>query len=104
MTIPLRALSLVEKGGAGPSSLYTMLEGRTEYVCKMDVKSPWTPTWHQMDYVAWSLEPFLKPPLNNGRPITKPWRPWHYECSVDLFYFIRREDSHGYKFIEKAFG
>ena len=50
------------------------------------------------------LSPFLKPPLNNGRPITKPWRPWHYECSVDLFYFIRREDSHEYKFIEKAFG
>ena len=23
--------------------------------CKMDVKSTWNPTWHQMDHVSWSL-------------------------------------------------
>ena len=34
------------KGGAGPSSLHTMLEGPTAYIaeCKMDVKSTWIPT------------------------------------------------------------
>ena len=32
MTITLQALSIEEKGGAGPSSLHTMLEGPTEYV------------------------------------------------------------------------
>ena len=44
------------KGGAGPSSLPTTLEGPTEYVnSKMDVKSTWIPTWHQVDHVSWSL-------------------------------------------------
>ena len=27
--------------------------------CKMDVKSTWIPTWHQMDQVSWSLENHL---------------------------------------------
>ena len=45
------------KGGASPSLLHTTLEGPTEYrsECKMDVKSTWIPTWHQMDHVSWSL-------------------------------------------------
>ena len=28
--------------------------------CKMDVKSTWTPTWHPMDHVSWSLGLFSK--------------------------------------------
>ena len=28
--------------------------------CKMDVKSTWTPTWHRMDHVSWSLGSFSK--------------------------------------------
>ena len=39
------------KDGAGPSSLHTTLEGPTEYnisECKIDVKSTWILTWHQM--------------------------------------------------------
>ena len=28
--------------------------------CKMDVKSTWIPTWHQMDRVSWSLGLFSK--------------------------------------------
>ena len=51
------------KGGAGPSSLHNMLEGPTEYVseCKMDVKSTWIPTWHQIDDVSYkSLGLFSK--------------------------------------------
>jgi hypothetical protein len=49
------------KGGAGPSSLHTTLEGPTKHVnCKMDVKSTWTPTWHLMDHVSWSLGLFSK--------------------------------------------
>jgi hypothetical protein len=57
MAITLQALSLMEKGGASPSSLHTMLEGPKEYIseCKMDVKSTWIPTWHPMDHVSWSL-------------------------------------------------
>ena len=45
------------KGGAGPSSLlHTTLEGPTEHICecKMDVKSTWIPTWHQMDHLSMS--------------------------------------------------
>ena len=44
------------KGGVGPSLLHTMHEGPNEF-CerKMDVKSTWIPTWHQMDRVSWSL-------------------------------------------------
>jgi hypothetical protein len=50
------------KGGVGPSSLHIVLEGPTEYIseCKMDVKSTWISTWHQMDHVSWSLGLFLK--------------------------------------------
>jgi hypothetical protein len=28
--------------------------------CEMDVKSTWSPTWHQMDHVSWSLGLFSK--------------------------------------------
>ena len=28
--------------------------------CKMNVKSTWLPTWHQMDHVSWSLALFFK--------------------------------------------
>ena len=50
------------KGRAGPSLHYSMLEGPPEWVCecKMDVKSTWIPTWHQMDHVSWSLGLFSK--------------------------------------------
>jgi hypothetical protein len=30
------------------------------FKCKMDVKSTWIPTWHQMDHVSWSLGLFSK--------------------------------------------
>ena len=45
------------KGGAGPSSLHTTLEGPTENIseCKMNVKSTWIPIWHRIDHVSWSL-------------------------------------------------
>ena len=47
----------------------------TNGVCesKMDVKSIWIPTWHQMDHVSWllGLRYFEKPPLG-GRRYTKP--------------------------------
>jgi hypothetical protein len=48
-------------GGDGPSSLHTTLEGPKEYVnSKMDVKSTWISTWHQMDHVSWSFGLFSK--------------------------------------------
>ena len=44
------------KGGAGPSSLHTMLGGPTKVCeCKTDVKPTWIPKWHQMDHISWSL-------------------------------------------------
>ena len=91
MTFPLQAhqaLSLVEKGGAGPSSLHTTLEGPTKYICecKMDVKSTWIPTWHPMDlrkdHVSWSLGLFSKTTSH------KIGRPWHSEISQPLMYVI----------------
>jgi hypothetical protein len=50
------------KGGAGPSSLYTMLEGPTEYENARWMYSlhGWIPTWHRMDHVSWSLGLFLE--------------------------------------------
>ena len=48
------------KGRAGPSSLHTTPEGPTEYAhATWMLKSTWTSTWHQMDYVSWSLALFL---------------------------------------------
>ena len=50
-----------ENGGGRPSLLHTTLEGPTGVSgCKMDVKSTWIPTWHQMDHVSWSLGLFSK--------------------------------------------
>ena len=82
------------KGGAGPHSLlHTTLEGPTEYVCecKMDVKSTWIHTWHQMDHVSWSHGLFSKFALG-GRPHTKPG---DHDAprvrtltTIGLFYFI----------------
>jgi hypothetical protein len=34
--------------------------------CKTDVKSTWTPTWHQMDHVSWSLGIIFKHHLLEG--------------------------------------
>ena len=49
------------KGGAGPefASHYTWGTNRV-CECKMDVKSMWIPTRHQMDHVTWSLGLFSK--------------------------------------------
>ena len=74
MTVALQALSLVGKGGAGPSSLHTMLEGSTEYgcECKMDVKSMWSPMWHRVDHGSWSLGQFFENHLL-GVGLTQNW-------------------------------
>jgi hypothetical protein len=60
VSITLQALSLAEK--VDPVQVRFTLEGPTEYVnSKMDVKSTWIPTWHQMDHVSWSLGLSSKP-------------------------------------------
>ena len=57
----------------------------------MDVKSTWTPTWHQMDNarVYGHLDYFPKPPLG-GRPNTKPLgdhgMPNAHNCWYIIFY------------------
>ena len=60
MTIPLQALSLVEK--QEPVQVRFTLHWGTNGVCewRMDVKSTWIPTWHQMDHVSWLLGLFSK--------------------------------------------
>ena len=73
--------------------------------CKMDVKSTWNPTWHQMDHVSWSLGLFQKPPLG-GRLNTKPrdhGTPDAHE-SQPLVYSIKCENPHDQKPIEITFG
>ena len=77
------------KGGAGPSSRHTTLEGPTEYTsaCKMDVKSTWIPTWHQMDHVSQSLGLFSKT-TSWRQAYHKIRRPWHSKRSQPLVYSI----------------
>jgi hypothetical protein len=60
---------------------------RTNWVswCKMDVKSTWIPTWHQVDHVSWSLVVFSKPPLG-GRLTQTRWL-WHSQTSQPLIYY-----------------
>ena len=54
------------KGGSGPSSLPTTLEGPQQYVnARWMVESTWIPTWHRMDHASWSLGLFSN---------TKSWR------------------------------
>ena len=61
MTITLRALSLVEKAEPVQVRFTLRLRGTNGVCeCKMDVKSTWIPTWHQMNHVLWSLGLFSK--------------------------------------------
>jgi hypothetical protein len=77
------------KGGAGPSSLHTMLEGPMEYVnARWMQKSTWSLEWHQMNHVSWPLGLFQKPPLGS-RPNTRPGdhgTPNAHTCWFILFY------------------
>ena len=96
MTITLQAL-IGGKGGAGPSSLYTTLEGPMEYVCgcKMDVTSTWIPTWHQMEYVSRSLGLLSKPHLLEvGLTQNHEAMALRTLTTIDSFYYIMCEDPH----------
>ena len=57
MTIStLQTLSLVEKAeSVQVRSTLHLMDQQSKYIseCKMDVKSTWIPTWHQMDHVSW---------------------------------------------------
>ena len=87
------------KGGAGPSSLHTTLEGPMEVCeCKMDVKSTWTPTWHRMGHVSWSLGLFSQNHLLEVG-LTQNWKTMILRTltTIGLFYFIMCEDPHEIK-------
>jgi hypothetical protein len=85
----------VEKAELVQVCLHTTLEGPTEYVYArwMDVKSTWTPTWHQMDHVSWSLGL-----ISNNHLLEVGLT--HYQetmtlqmlTTISLFYFIMCED------------
>ena len=87
------------KGGAGPNSLHTTLEGPTEYISeyKMDVKSTWILTWHQNDHVSLlskgllSKTTSLEVGLTQNRE-TMAILPMF--TTVDLFYLIKSGDPH----------
>ena len=84
------------KGGAGPTSLHTMLEGLTEYVnARWMVKSSWVPTWHRMDHVSWSLGLFSQNCLLEVG-LTQNWETMALQMltTVDLLCFIMCDDPH----------
>ena len=56
MTITLQALTLVENAELVQDSCNTYAS-RTDGICeyKMDVKSTWIPTLHQMGIISWLL-------------------------------------------------
>ena len=66
--ITFRALSVVIKAELVKFASSHYARG-TNGVCegKMDVKSTWIPTWHQVDHVSWSLELFSKMSPRGGR-------------------------------------
>ena len=88
VTITLQAPLIVGKGGAGPSSLHTTLEGPTEYV-----NARWMWSLHGFLHgIKWTmfrghLDYFQKPSLG-GRLEHKTGRTWHSERSQPLIYSI----------------
>ena len=84
------------KGGAGPSSPHTTLEGPTELCgCKMDVKPIWIPTWHQMGscfMVSWTI--FKNHLLGVGLIQNRETMALLTLRIIVLFYFIMCEDPH----------
>ena len=85
------------KGGAGPNSLHTALEGPTEYIseCKMDVKvymDSYMVSNGLCYMVIWII--FKNHLLEVG--LTQNWETLALRTltTVDLFYFIMCEDLH----------
>ena len=55
--------------------------------CKMDVKSTWIPTWHQVDHVSCSLELFCKTHLLEVG-LTQHWETMALKSPQPLIYSI----------------
>jgi hypothetical protein len=74
--------------------------------CKMNVRSAWIPTWHQMDHVfvvTWTM--FKTASWREASHNTR--RPWHspkpHNCCFITFYHVLRTLVNK-KIIERAFG
>jgi hypothetical protein len=85
------------KGGAGPSSLHTTLEGPTEYIseCKMDVKVYMDSSWALKGscfMVTWTF--FLKHLLEGGLTQNRETMVLQELTTIGLFSFIICEDPH----------
>jgi hypothetical protein len=87
VTIALQALSLVEKAGQYKFASHYAWGTNGVSECKMNVKSTWIPTWHQMDHVPWSLGLFSKT-TSWRKTRHKTGRPRHPKTSQLLSYFI----------------
>jgi hypothetical protein len=84
------------KGGAGPSSLHTMLEGPTEYVTARDGCKIYMDSYMALNgpcsIVTWN---FLKNHLLEiGLTQNRETVTLQMLTTVDLFYFIMCEDPH----------
>ena len=67
--------------------LHTTLEGPTEYKseCKMDGKSTWTTTSHQMEHVSWSLPLFSNHLLKTDSTLNQETMALRTLITIDLF-------------------
>jgi len=99
----------VGKGGPGPSSLHSTLEGATEYisectmVCKVYMDS-YMASNGSCFMVTWTI--FKNHLLEVGVTQNQEIKALRTLPTVDLFYFvfIMCEGRHGYNFTEIAFG
>ena len=103
VSIPLQALSLVEKMELVQVPVTLNLTYQRE--CEMDVESTWIPTWHRMGRVSmgtWTIfkNRLLKVHLIQNQEIMT----LRMITTVDLFHFIMHEDLHEYRFLELRFG
>ena len=105
MTTTLQALSLVKKASRSKFASHYTWGANGVCECKMDVKSTWIPTWHQMDHVfmvIWTI--FKNHLLEVGLTLNRETMALQMLTSIHLFYFIMCEDLLEWKFIEIVFG
>jgi hypothetical protein len=92
VTITLQALSLVERRGRSKFTSHYASGTNRVSECKMDVKSTWIPTWHQMDHGY--LDYFQNHLVEVGLTHSRKTMALRKLTTVGLFYFITCKDPH----------